>query len=190
MNKNDLLNSCLAILRHIKEDKKSLETLLEFMEDKFVVETPVAVPLIDYKLQIDEKYRPVVKGIAECLEMGHIVFVDPETLEIDSVPKDYDLLITGIEYDYDKVADWIEIEPLESHESYEIMESFVENLPADKEKERLTNAITGHKPFANFNCLIHNSEERENWFQYRTFLYEKYVIDNYLTKISQSCKKN
>ena len=183
MNNNNLLDKCLAILYHIKDDNNSLETLLEFMEEKFVMETQDVMPLTDYKLQIDEKYRPMVKEIAEYLEMGQIVFVDPETLEIEYVLKDYDPLMTGIEYDYDKVANWIEIEPLESHESYEVMESFVENLPAGKEKEKLANAIGGYKPFANFNRLIHNSDERENWFKYRTCWFEKYVIENHLSKI-------
>ena len=31
--------------------------------------------------------------------------------------------------------------------------------------------------------LYHISEERENWFKYRTYWFEKHVIDNYLTKI-------
>ena len=125
----------------------------------------------------------IVKEIAEYLSMGHIVFVNTETLEIDGIPKDYDSFVSDYEFDYDKVADWIEIKPLESHESYEIMESFVENLPDGKEKEKLSNVINGHKPFANFNRLIHDSEYREDWFKHRTCWFEKYVIDNYLTKI-------
>jgi len=184
MNKNTLLDQCLAILYQIKDDNKSLETLLEFMEEKFVTEMPDVMPLIDYKLQIDEKYRPVVKEIADYLSMGHIVFVNQETLEMDNIPKDYDSMMTDYEFDYDKVADWIEIKPLESHESYEIMESFVESLSDSKEKEKLANAVEGYKPFANFNRLIHNSEERENWFAYRACWFEKYVIDNYLTEIN------
>ena len=180
---NNLLDQCLAILHTIKDDNKSLETLLEFMEEEFVTEKQEVTPLTDYKLQIDEKYRPVVKDIADYLEMGCIVFIDPETLEIEYVPKNYDPAMTDFEYDYDKVEDWIKIEPLESHASYKIMRSFVENLPNGKEKEKLTNVINGHKPFANFNRLIHDSEYREDWFKHRTCLYEKYVIDNYLTEI-------
>jgi len=184
MNKDNLLNTCLAILHSIKDDKKSLEKLLGFMEEEFVPKEPSIKFLPDCKLQIDEKYRPVVKEIAEYLEMGHIVFVNPETLGIDSMPKDYDPIVTDdFEFDYDKVEGWIEIDPLESHESFEIMESFVESLPEGKEKNRLADAIGGYKPFANFNRLIHNSVERENWFKHRTYWFEKYVIDNCLTKI-------
>jgi len=187
MNKNALLDTCLAILHSIKDDKKSLEKLLEFMEEEFVPEEPSVKFLPDCKLQIDEKYRPVVKEIAEYLEMGHTVFVNPETLEIDSMPKDYDPIVTDdFDFDYDKVEDWIEIEPLESHESFDIMESFVESLPNGKEKNRLADAIGGYKPFANFNRLIHNSEEREDWFKHRTYWLEKYVIENYLTKIKNA----
>jgi len=183
MNKNNLLDQCLAILYTIKDDKENLEKLLEFMEEEFVEKEPVTTFLPDYKLQIDEKYRLVVKEIADYLAMNCVVFVNPETFEIDFVPKNHETFTADIDFDYDKVEDWIEIEPLESHESFEIMESFVESLPEGKEKNKLADAIGGHKPFANFNHLIHNSEEHENWFTYRTHWLEKYLIDNYLEKI-------
>ena len=187
MNKNNLLDNCLAILHSIKDDNKSLEKLLGFMEEEFIPEEPSVKFLPDCKLQIDEKYRPVVKEIAEYLEMGRIVFVNPETFEIENLSNDYDPIVTDdFEFDYDKVEGWIEIEPLESHKSYEIMESFVESLPEGKEKNRLADAIEGYKPFANFNRLIHNSDERENWFKHRTYWFEKYVIDNCLTTIMRN----
>jgi len=183
MSKNHLLENCLSIIYQIKDDKENLEKLLKFLEEEFLEEQPVAISLPDYKLQIDEKYRSVVKEIAEYLEMGLIVFVNPETFEIESVPKDYDISIADFEFYYEKVEDWIEIEPLESRESYEVMKSFVDNLPEGKEKNKLSDAIEGYKPFFNFNRLIHNSEERENWFKHRTCYFEKYVIDNYLSEI-------
>jgi hypothetical protein len=182
MNKTNLLDNCLAILHSIKEDKESLEKLLEFMEEEFVSKTPVITSLPDCKLQIEEKYRPLVKDIAEYLGMGLIVLVNPETLEIDYMPQDDDD-IDFDDYDEDKVMDCIKIEPLVSRESYQIMKSFVENLPEGKEKNKFSVTIEGHKPFANFNRLIHNSDERENWFKHRTYWLEKYVIDNYLSRI-------
>ena len=189
MTKNILLDRCLAILYNIKEDDESLKTLLNFMENEFIMETQEdVVQLIDYKLQIDEKYRLVVKEIAEYLSIGHIVFVNPKTFEIETIPINLDSFMTDFEFDYKKVEDCVEIEPLESHESYEVMESFVANLPKGKEKEILSNAVSGYKPFANFNRLIHNSDERENWFKYRTCWFEKYVIDNHLTKIIEQKK--
>jgi len=183
MTNNNLLDKCLAIIHSIKDDSKSLETLLEFMEENFVPKTPIIKFLPDCKQQIDAKYRPMVEEVAEYLGMGYTIFVNPETLEIDNVPIDYDDLEIGAEFDYDKVENWIDIRPLKSYESYEIMKSFVESLPESKEKEKLANTIEGYKPFANFNRLIHISEERENWFKYRTYWFEKYVIDNYLAKI-------
>jgi len=184
MNKNNLLNHCLSILQTIKDDEANLQKLLEFMEEEFLSQTPVIQLFPDYKLHIDEKYRPAVKEIAEYLEMGHTVFVNPETLETDNLPRNYEEFADGYDFDFGKVQNWIEIEPLDSRESFEIMQSFVENLPEGKEKNKLANAIEGHKPFANFNRLIHNSEEREKWFKHRTCHLEKYVIDNHLDEIS------
>jgi len=31
--------------------------------------------------------------------------------------------------------------------------------------------------FVNYNRLIHNSDERENWFKHRTYWFEKYVMN-------------
>jgi hypothetical protein len=73
----------------------------------------------------------------------------------------------------------IKIEPLESHESYEIMEKFLNQLKPGKETDRLLQAISGRKPFANFNHQIHNSKYREDWFAFRQKELEKHVIDNY-----------
>ena len=194
MISNNLLDRCLAILYHIKDNKESLKILLDFMEEKFVseIQEEDVSKLTDYKLQIDEKYRLVIKEIAEYLVMGHTVFVNPETLEVDATP-DYNSMMADLEFDYDRLEDWIKIMSLESHESYEIMKSFVESLPNGKEKNKFTEAIENHKPFAKFNSLIHHSEERKNWFKYQTYQVEKYVIDNHLAKILNyniQCKNN
>ncbi len=192
MNNNNLLDKCLSILHSIKADKAGLEKLLEFMEGEFVSKAPIVTLLPDYKLQIDEKYRPVVKDIADSLGAGEVVFVNPENLEIDHIPIDYEIYTDDLEpeykFDYKRVKKWIKIEPLESRESYKIMESFVESLPEGKEKNKLANAVGGYKPFANFSRLIHNSRERENWFKYRICRFEKYVIDNYLAEITNQSR--
>jgi hypothetical protein len=105
---------------------------------------------------IPEKYRALVNDIAQNIEMNLISYVNLDTLEIS---------------------------PLDSQDSYRIMENFVNNLPDCKEKDRLCDAISGHKPFANFNRIIHDSDYREEWFEFRTKSIEKYVIDNYLDNI-------
>jgi hypothetical protein len=191
---NNLLSDCLAFLHSIKDNPESLKKLLEFMEEEFTPQTSSVRLLPDCKLQIDEKYRPLVKEAAEDLEMGHIVFVNPQTLEMVDIPKDYYFYSKDFEdldpefdfeFDHKKVENWIEMMPPDSCESYKIMESFVESLPNGKEKNKLSIAITGHKPFANFNRLIHDSDERENWFMFRSNQFKKYLIDNYLEEIQQ-----
>jgi calcineurin-like phosphoesterase family protein len=73
----------------------------------------------------------------------------------------------------------IEIEPLESHESFEIMADFVNRLKGGREAEKLVQALNGHKPFANFNHQIHNSKYRDDWFALQQRALEKHVIENY-----------
>jgi hypothetical protein len=89
---------------------------------------------------------------------------------------------------YMKWEKCIEIEPLESHESFKIMENFVNHLKSGKEADRLAQAVNGHKPFANFNHLIHDSQYRENWFAFRQRELEKQVIENYFQEYLENEK--
>jgi hypothetical protein len=59
------------------------------------------------------------------------------------------------------------------------MADFVNQLKKGIEADKLAQAVNGHKPFANFNHLIHNSKYREDWFAFRQKAMEKYVIENY-----------
>lgn len=204
MSTEQLLNDCLAILQSIKDDKQSLEKLFAFMEEEFVENDEISLSdMPDYKLQVPLKYRTMISKVAENMSAGLVSFVNTETLEVKDMPKEIysDLLFeeeddeeneeseksvknayTDEIFTLPKWKDYITIEPLESSEAYHIMEDFVDNLPGGKEKNILSNAINGKKPFANFNNLIHQSEWREFWFEFRDRMYEKYVIDNYLYK--------
>ncbi|GHV43113.1 hypothetical protein FACS1894180_1260 [Bacteroidia bacterium] len=180
-----LLDQCLAILQKIKDNKKSLKTLLEFMQQEFcnTEQDNSAMVIPDYKAQIPEKYRALVKDIAENMEMGFISYVNLDTLEVEGIPADQEFQDEEWKISEPEWDNQLEIKPLDSHDSYQIMEIFVNNLPVCKEKNRLCDAISGHKPFANFNRIIHDSDYREKWFEFRTKSLEKYVIDNYLDEI-------
>ncbi|MDY9918670.1 MAG: UPF0158 family protein [Proteiniphilum sp.] len=204
MSTEQLLNECLVILRSIKDDKKSLEKLLGFMEEEFVEHNKIDLSKMpDYKLQVPLKYRNLISEVAGNMSAGLISFVNTETLEVEGVPKEIysDLPLEEDDEEYEeemtdtdtysdeifsfrKWKDFITIESLESSEAYRIMEYFVDNLPKGHAKNILNNTINGKKPFANFNNFIHQSEYRELWFEFRDRMYEKCVIDNYLYKIT------
>lgn len=59
------------------------------------------------------------------------------------------------------------IEPVPSHESFQIMENFVESLPGGKARRDLANAINQHKPFRRFkDTLLAYPDLREQWFRF------------------------
>ena len=181
MNTQQLLDSCLSILRQIKEDRESLEILHEFMQHEFCKEESEQEGTIDYMAQVPEKYRDCIKSIAENMETGCISYVNPDTLEVEGMPQD--LAYSGFDIEDFDVEECFRIDPMPSSHSYQIMSLFVDRLPQGKEKQQLSDAIEGHKPFANFNRLIHQSEYREEWFAHRARFCEKYVIDNHLDDI-------
>jgi hypothetical protein len=84
----------------------------------------------------------------------------------------------------------IEIEPLKSHESFEIMADFVNQLKSGRETDKLIQALNGHKPFANFNHQIHNSKYRDDWFAFRQRALEKHVIENYFHEYLNDDEEN
>ena len=117
-----------------------------------------------------------IKEIAEQLDSGFLCFWHkknrdllfvPDTVkypEIDTEPwaKEIELL--------DKYKDdYIEVEPLESSDFFEIMIGFVNTLTESNNlKNRLTKALIKKRPFNEFKSEIDNSPEyRQRWFDYK-----------------------
>jgi hypothetical protein len=188
MNLKILLDQCLAILHSIKDDRRQLKKLLEFMQQEFCEEEVNTMETVNHLDQVSEKYRATVKEIADNMSAQLISFVDAETLEVDAASQQLEYMDID---EHDSISEWedrIKIEPLDSHDSYEIMGNFVAQLPYGRERERLSEAINGYKPFANFNRIIHQSEFRENWFEFRQKELEKFVTGNCLFKIIKKHK--
>jgi Uncharacterised protein family (UPF0158) len=123
----------------------------------------------------------ILKEIAGEMDMGMKCFLNKETLEVVSFPDenkfdDYD--DEDWREEIDKVendpGNFIEIEPMDSKTGYRIMESFIEDLKDEPANERLMQAITGKKPFANFKIQLHEFPELvDQWYAYK----ENYTID-------------
>lgn len=180
MNPQTLLDQCLSILYSIKDDKQYLEKLLEFMQQEFCEEEIDETKTVDHLSQVPVKYHAVVKEIADNMSAQLISFINPQTLKVDAIPQNVEYADIDEQVFIPDLEDRIKIKPLDSHDSYEIMENFVAQLPNNREKKRLSNVVDGYKPFANFNRIIHQSEFREKWFEFRQKELEKFVIDNYL----------
>jgi len=180
MNKSQLQNEILAIIRTVFDDKKALEKIHAFLIAEIYEEPePEKIPT---------KCKKVVSEIADGLSAGLICFFNPDTFEVEDIPKElaYDPeeyeMITGETFESTGLnhGSWencITIEPMESHDSFKIMENFVDEIKDTSIQERLKNALSRKKPFANFKYLVENSEYRQQWFDFRQAQYERYVWD-------------
>jgi hypothetical protein len=130
--------------------------------------------------------QEIIKNIAQEIDMGMICYLNTDTMELDSVlGSSYDAYGSG-DYDdiynqvYDKVSTWehsICIEPLESWESFEIMERFIQEVIPENDvlKDTLIRAISRRHPFSNFKFLIEGSSFRQDWFDFKQQQLEIYV---------------
>lgn len=180
MNKQQLLDEILYMLRTVKEDRQKLQQIYDyFMAEIYEDEAQEEIP---------EKYKKVVSAIAENIDAGLICFLNPETLEIEDVPfnlhDDPDELeaLTGetIETLGLKHQTWencITIEPPDSHESFKIMEHFAQSLTDENIQSRLFDALNRKRPFANFKNIVENSEFRQSWFNFKHEQLEIYAWD-------------
>ncbi len=189
MNAQQLLDEILPILRSVMEDKDKLKKIHRFLMDEIYEEAE--------ETEIPEKYKSLVSETADSISAGLVCFINGDTLEIESLPKDtiedpdeFEAM-TGenLESIGLKHYDWkncITIEPVDSHESFKIMEGFVDKVPDSKFQQKLIYALNRKRPFANFKYLIDNSDYRQDWFDYRQAWLEQYVYDilvNELNKI-------
>ena len=174
MNKSQLQDEILAIIRTVFDDKKALQKIHAFLLSE-VYEEP-------QPKEVPEEYKDVVSEITDSVLAGLICYFNPETFEVEDIPDmvqdpdEYELMTgeTGdsIELKHQSWTNCIEIEPMESHDSFKIMEYFIDELSDKNFQDKLINALNRKKPFANFEHLIENSDYRGHWFDYRRTQYE------------------
>jgi hypothetical protein len=123
------------------------------------------------QLMTDEQ----INELADNLDSGLRCFVHKENKSIVTTPDTinnpdsdsewWDEANEEIENNFDS---YVEIEKMDSHESFRLMEKFintVDNLPL---RDRLTEALRRPRPFANFKFDIDNSVPyRQKWFDFK-----------------------
>lgn len=199
MHTKDKLHKVIGIIRTIMDDDEQLSKVLKFLEDEILEEEPFRSfhKNDDHLKDIPLRYQQAIKSLAENITCNLVSFFNPDTLEIEDIPKD---MLHEFDFEEDSTYEelslthntWekcIKVDPLESFESYKIMEDFVECLPDNKSARILSQAIYGKKPFASFNHQIHQSDYRQDWFDFWQMAAEKYVINNYFYDINESTKK-
>ncbi|MEW6304951.1 MAG: UPF0158 family protein [Verrucomicrobiota bacterium] len=104
-------------------------------------------------------------------------YLDTETGEIIPLHDDFDDIaeIRG-RIDADPGERYRFIEPLESHESFRIMEDFAASLPESPVKARLFDSLSRNKPFRRFKDIVHSDLAlRDQWFVFRDDALARYA---------------
>jgi hypothetical protein len=116
-----------------------------------------------------------IKSIAEDLDIGMKVYVHIETDEIKTIidlDQHYDADteaweedIKEVEENYDK---YFQFEKMDSKESFQMMEDFVETVKDLELRNKLELGLSLSKPFRNFKDIIDDEDEyRKKWFVFR-----------------------
>jgi Uncharacterised protein family (UPF0158) len=132
-----------------------------------------------------------IKEIAEQLDCGMKCFFHLPTGELVTYP---DELKWGGEIDEEAWGDdiakldenfheYVAFNAMESHESFGVMEDFIEAITEKHVREEFENIIQRKKPFQQFKYLLPDYPLlREQWFSYKDERYREYVqeqIDDY-----------
>ncbi|WP_166384694.1 MULTISPECIES: UPF0158 family protein [unclassified Polaribacter] len=133
---------------------------------------------------MDNKKQQIIKEIAQEIDCGSDCYYNLKTNEIIAIPDssqvfDEDEFKEAFSESLEKVrvqkTDFIKIKPLESFESFKIMESFVAALTDLNFKEELQTVLQRGKPFQNFKHQIDHSIFRQDWFDFKQQELEKIV---------------
>ena len=128
--------------------------------------------------ELPEKFAPCINPVAQSVDAGFVCYLNPETLEMEEIPKSHLDYTHGIEQitgfgsddENPKHESWDEcyvFEPLNSDESFNIMESFAEIVEDEILQEELFYALKSKKPFANFERVITGRRQSDNWFFFK-----------------------
>ncbi len=116
-----------------------------------------------------------IKELAQDLEAGMKIYINKDTLEYRSVLDWDDLMEPEFwEKEIEEINKWsniLEIEKFDSHEGFQIMEDFIDEVSDLDLKETLIKILHRKSPFANFKAEIESSEYRNEWFAFRTNRY-------------------
>lgn len=174
------LDSILQILYTVKEDKAKLAKILAFLETEIYEESDQ-----EEEIHVPEKFLKAIADIADSIDAGLKCYLNLDTLEVEEIYENELELYSDDEEDNDSINEleikhfeWehcLEVEPLESGESFRIMEAFAKNLEDNHFQNKLLNILRNRKPFANFKNAIDNSPYRQEWFRFKKKWLENYV---------------
>lgn len=123
-----------------------------------------------------------IKEIADQLDCGFRAFYHKENGELVFVPnmdKYYDIDKTAWKEEFAKLrkkTTFQELEAMQSHDSFALMEDFTEQINNKALQEKLYSALNRKHPFREFKFVIDNAGEYRNaWFEFKNKRYYEWV---------------
>jgi hypothetical protein len=125
-----------------------------------------------------------IKEIAEQLDCGFSCFINKKTREMIFLYGDEDNFFTTEEDAWaderkkirKKPGDYLEVEKMESRDSFRVMEGFAETVDSVKLRQDLMQVLNQKKPFSKFKYVIDCSGEyREKWFAFKAERMQEWV---------------
>ena len=189
LKKQKMLDDILYLLKTIKDDEEKLTTLHDFMLDEFSEDEENDEA--DNKIEIPEKFQKLIREIAQSIDADMVCYLNTDNLELITIPKGVEDYYSEDELDelwgdmikkVNSLKNKLVFNPLYSHESFPIMESFANSLVGEKFQEKLYHILSRKKPFANFNRLVHDSDYSEDWFAFK----EEYIMQLVATEMNDN----
>jgi hypothetical protein len=125
-----------------------------------------------------------IKELADQLDCGNKCYINKETgiliftPDFDRGYADEELWqddINELEENWDK---YVEIDRMESRESFEVMAGFAESVDSRELREALIGALNKKHPFQNFKWVVDNSGPyRQKWFDFKNQRLIEWVND-------------
>lgn len=181
MTVKHLLNDILAVLQTVKDDEEKLTLIHDFMFSQIFEKSPDLEEIPDF-------LKKSVHDIAESILCGFVCFFNPRTKALEEMPAEYAFdrktyeSETGelIDYKYNEWDQCITIQPMNSNDSFEIMQRFADTVSDAILQKQLTKALRGKRPFANFRNIVDDSDFKHEWFDFRQKQTELYVWTEYI----------
>ena len=114
--------------------------------------------------------------VGEAMSMNNMrCFINMETLQVD-------IHVGEDAYGFDETEctftealknpnKFLPLEAVPKHESFRIMENFIDTVKDKSLQAKLINGLGRKRPFANFKYIIDNSLLRQHWFDFRDDAY-------------------
>ncbi len=185
---NNILDEVLGHIRLVRNNKQKLKKILDFILDEIYEEKEEEV------LEIPKEFEKLLNSIAQSIDCGQIVYINLDTMQVEEVvpnmedPEDYELNYNDCSWatkpEFYNWENTLRFAPLESHDSFKIMETFTSQIDDSKFQNQLLHTLNNRKPFANFKWKIDNSPYRQDWFIFKQKWLEGHVREIIWSKLN------